>query len=317
MDKEIYFELGLGTRMRRLIESMATGLERVYDEADIDFKTGSFYAVYAILERGPLTINEIATHAGFSHSAVSQTVKKLVAAGIFDTRPMADGRQKQVFLTEQGEELVERLKPLWHAMEEVVKDGIEEAGIDFLAALTGLEAAFAKISVYDRLQQKLNAPAGKRPFTIENYDARWRQAFYDHNVRWLREFFRVEPIDKKVLSNPEETILAKGGEIFFAVVDGEAVGTVALKLEDAGVFELTKLGVDPRVQQGGMGRALCQKVIDRFVARGGKTLFLETNTKLTPAIKLYEKLGFVEKPNPHNSPYERSNYYMEWEDPSA
>jgi ribosomal protein S18 acetylase RimI-like enzyme len=78
------------------------------------------------------------------------------------------------------------------------------------------------------------------------------------------------------------------------------------------VFELTKLAVDPDVRKGGVGRALCEKVIERFQARGGTLLYLETNTLLENAIRLYKKLGFKELPNPIDSPYERSNYYMEW-----
>lgn len=313
MRNEIYFELGLGTRMRRLIEAMSAGMERLYDELGVDFRTGSFYAVYAVVTRGPLTINEIVALSGFSQSAVSQTIKRLVTAGYLETLATADGRQKLVALSKDGERLVEKMRPAWDAMEAVVKDGIAESGVDFMAGLAGIEAAFERQCVYDRLQEKLAATPAPPRFTVENYDARWRQAFYDHNARWLEEYFEVEPVDVAVMSDPEGTILAKGGEIFFAVAEGEALGTVALKMTEPGIFELTKLGVDPNMQQGGMGRALCEKVIERFIARGGKTLYLETNTKLAPAINLYKKLDFVEKPNPYDSPYERSNYYMEWE----
>ncbi len=314
MSDELYLEVGIGTRMRRLIETLTNGMERVYGEQGIEFRTGHFYALYAIVERGPLTINQIAELAGFSHSAVSQTIKKLVSMDILETRPTDDGRQKGVHLTENGRRVVEILTPTWDAVEAVVKDAINESGVDFLAAITGVENAFRRKSVYDRLQEKLFAPRAQNRFEITPYDKQWRKAFRDLNVWWLKEYFRVEPIDEVVLGDPEAKILDKGGEIFFAVVDGQAVGTVAMSLLSPGRFELTKLGVDPRVQQGGMGRALCEKVIERFKARGGQTLFLETNTKLTPAIALYDKLGFVEKPNPNpNSPYERSNYYMEWE----
>lgn len=313
MGDELYLEVGLGTRMRRLIELLTNGMERVYAEQGIEFRTGHFYALYAIVERGPLTINEIASLAGFSHSAVSQTIKKLVSLDIFETRPTDDGRQKRVHLTANGERVVEKLLPTWAAIEAVVKDVIAESGQDFLAAISGFETAFRRKGVYERLQEKLYAPKARTRFEVKPYDHRWRQVFYDLNVWWLREYFTVEPVDEEVLSEPECKILDKGGEIFFAVVDGKAVGTVAMKLISPGVFELTKLAVDPRVQQGGMGAALCKEVIERFRARGGETLFLETNTKLTPAIALYHKLGFVEKPNPYNSPYERSNYYMEWE----
>ncbi len=311
---ELYLELGLGTRMRRLIETLTNGMEKMYAEQNITFRTGHFYAFYAIVERGPLTINEIASLAGFSHSAVSQTVKKLASLRLIETRAMEDGRQKSVHLTDHGIQMVEKLKPSWDAIEAVVKDAIEESDVDFLAAIAGLENAFRRKSVYDRLQEKLTGPNARPAFQIVPYDTRWRQAFLDLNIWWLKKYFRVEPIDEVTLRDPEGKILDKGGEIYFATVDGTAVGTVAMKFIAPGIFELTKLGVDPNVQKGGMGRALCEQVMNRFLARGGKTLFLETNTVLTPAIALYKKLGFVEKPNPNpDSPYERSNYYMEWE----
>ena len=320
MENELYFEMGLGTRMRRLIETISTGMERVYDEAGVDVRTGHFYALYAVAERGPLTINAIANLAGFSHSAVSQTIKKLVGSGIVKARATEDGRQKQIALTPHGAHMVERMRPLWDAADSMVKDACRESGVDIIKAIAGVEAAFARCSVYDRLQEKLvGSPCPS--FTVEDYHARWQQAFYDLNIWWMRDYFSVEPLDELMLGDPENQILAKGGEIFFAVTGDKsgnksantAVGAVALKREGPGLFELTKLGVDPSVQQGGMGRALCERVIERFQARGGETLFLETNTVLEPAIKLYQKLGFIEKPSPHASPYARSNYYMEWE----
>ena len=87
-----------------------------------------------------------------------------------------------------------------------------------------------------------------------------------------------------------------------------------MKSMGPGRYELTKLGVDQSARKGGIGAALCEGVITRFKARAGDTLFLETNTLLENAIRLYWKLGFVELPNPVPSPYQRSNYYMEWQD---
>lgn len=314
MKDEIFLELGIGTRFRRLLEFMTSDADRLYEEAGLKFRVSYFYPIYALSVRGPMPIAEIAKLAGFSHSAVSQIVKKLSGEGVLETNRAADGRQKTVSLTAEGTRLVEDLQPYWAALEQSVKDVAVEAKTDVLAGISALETGFRKTSLYDRAKANLSAhknPA--HPYSIESYDVTHRQAFYDLNVWWLKKYFKVEPIDEKVLSNPEETILAKGGEIFFAVLDGKAVGAIAMKVEGDGVFELTKLAVDPTAQQGGMGRALCEKVIERFKARGGRTLYLETNTVLEPAIKLYWKLGFVEMQTATPSPYERANYYMEWQ----
>ncbi|MCJ9428270.1 bifunctional helix-turn-helix transcriptional regulator/GNAT family N-acetyltransferase [Kordiimonas marina] len=313
---ELYFELGLGTRMRRLLETLSTDAERLYAEAGMDFKASYFYVVYALAERGAMPISDIARLAGFSHSAVSQTVKKLISLGYLEAEPGDDARQKVIGFTEKGAEIVKRSTPLWAALEGAVKEAVEESGADILAGITGLETSLANKGLYARASEKL-AAGQPAPFTIEPFDVKYRQAFYDLNVDWLKKYFVIEPIDETVLSDPESQILAKGGEIFFAIRDGRAVGTVALKPTSEGVFELTKLGVDPTAQGGGMGRALCEEVIRRFEARGGTLLFLETNTVLKPAIRLYETLNFVAKEPPAPSPYERANYYMEWEGRNA
>ena len=75
---------------------------------------------------------------------------------------------------------------------------------------------------------------------IVDYSDRWRDDFARLNLEWLERWFAVEPIDREVLGDPESHILAGGGHVLFAVDgEGRAVGTVALKHEGEGVFELT------------------------------------------------------------------------------
>lgn len=148
---------------------------------------------------------------------------------------------------------------------------------------------------------------------IINYDPKYKRRFHDLTIEWLEKYFSVEPVHRHALLNPEKEILDTGGDIFFALVDGEVLGTVAVRQEAEGVYELTKLGVSPKAQGLGLGRLLCERVIDFFLENGGKRLFLETHTKLGPAMRLYEKLNFTMKPNPSNQHYEGTDCYMEWE----
>lgn len=152
---------------------------------------------------------------------------------------------------------------------------------------------------------------------IERFRPEWRDAFLRLNVAWLEKYFQVEEIDRQVLARPEAEILARGGEILFALQDEVVVGTCALKQESPGVFELTKMAVDERVQGLGIGRRLLAAVIAEFQRRGGKTLFLETNSRLGPAIHLYESLGFEHQPGGKpDSHYVRSDVYMIWRAPA-
>ncbi|MCJ9428269.1 GNAT family N-acetyltransferase [Kordiimonas marina] len=155
--------------------------------------------------------------------------------------------------------------------------------------------------------------AGRGTVSLVPYAPVHRQAFHDLNLAWLEKYFTVEPVHLKVLRDPEGEIIAKGGEIFFALLDGKPVGTVAVRADGGGAYELTKLGVDPAAQGYGIGRKLCQAVIDWYKAQpDGVRLFLETHTKLKPAMHLYEALDFRLTKNPGADEYEGTDCYMEW-----
>src|SRR5215510_9041849 len=81
--------------------------------------------------------------------------------------------------------------------------------------------------------------------TYKDYHA---AAFNRLNLAWLEENALLEDGDRKQLEQPRESILAKGGEIFIAVMGEEVVGSCAVIPLDAGVVELAKLAVDARTR---------------------------------------------------------------------
>ena len=130
------------------------------------------------------------------------------------------------------------------------------------------------------------------------------------NVEWLQRYFQVEPIDEEVLSAPDR-ILAAGGSIFMARSGDRNVGTVTLLHVGDGSYELTKMAVTPQWQGLGIARQLLTVAIDAWRALGGRHLYLESNSMLTPALTLYESAGFVHSPRPEGpSHYLRADVYM-------
>ncbi|WP_206411664.1 GNAT family N-acetyltransferase [Lysobacter enzymogenes] len=150
---------------------------------------------------------------------------------------------------------------------------------------------------------------------IVDYHPRWREDFARLNIEWLERWFVVEPIDREVLGDPQTHLLAGGGRILFAIdADDRALGTVALLPYQDGSVELTKMAVAPELRGGGIGRRLMQGAIAAFGQMGGRELFLESSTKLAPALKLYESVGFRHRPAPRpGSHYQRADVYMVWE----
>ena len=117
------------------------------------------------------------------------------------------------------------------------------------------------------------------------------------NRAWIERYFTMEPLDHLLLENPETEIIAKGGAVLFAAdAHGAIVGTVALKNEGDGVFELSKMGVDEGAQGRGVGRLLGEAALARARAMGARKIILYTNSVLAPAIRLYRRLGFRDVP---------------------
>lgn len=145
---------------------------------------------------------------------------------------------------------------------------------------------------------------------ILDYEPRFAADFRDLNVEWLEKHFRVEPIDHDILGDPDSRVIAGGGAILFASLDGRIVGTVALKHHGGGVYELTKMAVTERCQGAGIGRQLLQACLEKYRKIGGRQLFLESHSSLTAALRLYESAGFSHQPRPKPSDYERADVYM-------
>ena len=114
-----------------------------------------------------------------------------------------------------------------------------------------------------------------------------------------------------MLDNPVEEIIGPGGEIFIAVVDEEPVGAVALINSSDDTSELAKMAVSPDQRGRGIGDKLIAACIEHARENGKSRVYLLSNTRLTPAIELYRKHGFVETPLDPDSPYERVNIRME------
>lgn len=136
--------------------------------------------------------------------------------------------------------------------------------------------------------------------------------FYNLNIEWLQTYFYVEPFDEEVLSKPQHYILERGGYIFFAKLNDQILGTVALMpTKSERIFELTKMAVLPKQRGLKIGQKMMQHCIDFAKENHFKGLMLYSNTKLENAIYIYRKYGFIEIPVEENSPYKRGNIKME------
>ena len=147
---------------------------------------------------------------------------------------------------------------------------------------------------------------------IVPYEAHYALAFYKINKVWIDRYFTMEPKDYETLEHPEESIIKPGGTILIALINEIPAGVCALIPSDRSgcKFELAKMGVDEAYRGIGIGRHLCNRALETAKKMGARKVYLESNTILEPALKLYRSLGFVEVEG-CASPYSRSNIQME------
>ena len=147
---------------------------------------------------------------------------------------------------------------------------------------------------------------------IISYQPEYAPSFYELNIEWLKTFFYVEPYDEEVLSNPKEYIIDKGGHIFFAKLDNQIIGTVALMPTKVNsIVELTKMAVSPSHRGLNIGQQLMQHCISYSQENGLNSIILYSNRKLENAIYIYRKYGFMEIKVEDNCPYKRCNIKMQ------
>ncbi len=145
---------------------------------------------------------------------------------------------------------------------------------------------------------------------IVDYKPAHQPWFEKLNRYWIEKYFVMEPVDEFVLTNPEEALLKPGGAILMAEFDGEIAGTVALRKVDDTTYEFTKMAVDNKFQRKGIAEALSNASFKKAKMLGADKVILYSNSVLTPAISLYEKLGFRHEPVV-DVEYKRSDVKME------
>jgi DNA-binding MarR family transcriptional regulator len=142
--------------LRLLLAAMDADIARVYGEAGIDGLKPSFVMELIRLHaRGPMTITELARSVQLTHSALSQKVATMRAAGLVWTTAGADARSKKVSLTAKAERMIGQLAAEWRATEAALVEIEEEIPYPLSRAVTDITEALQRKSFYDRIAEKL------------------------------------------------------------------------------------------------------------------------------------------------------------------
>lgn len=308
-----YGGLLLATRLRRISDLLFAGVDAVYRDHGVEVPSRAFPILLLLRDHGSLGVSELATVLGQTHSAVSQMSRVLADHGVLAEHPdPADERRRLLRVSPKGAQLLRDMDGIWRSIVSAVADLGEAARLDVPVAVSALEDALSQRTFSDRIAERLRVQE-REAVEIIDFHPRYRDDFKRLNVEWLEKHFYVEALDHQVLSHPEAEILAPGGFVFLARSKGEIVGTCALMKAGRSAFELSKMAVTERYQGLGIGRRLLSAAISCFEQTGARRLFLESNSKLTRALTLYEAHGFRFVPRPKGGAhYQRADVYMEY-----
>ena len=84
----------------------------------------------------------------------------------------------------------------------------------------------------------------------------------------------------------------------------DPIGMVALRKMEDGICEMKRLYVSKAHRTGGLGRVLCQTILDQARELGYHTMKLDTLKRLAAAVTLYQRLGFVPTARYNDNPYD-------------
>lgn len=140
----------------RLLSAMDDEIAQVYADNGIDdLKPSWVLEIIRLHVRGPMTIAELARSVGRTHSALSQKVAAMRAAGWLETSQAADARSKRVTLTAKAERVAGLLAAEWRATEAVITEIESELPYPLTRVAGDIRALLARRSFHDRITDRL------------------------------------------------------------------------------------------------------------------------------------------------------------------
>lgn len=301
----------LCTRIRKTGEILSAQVAKILKEYSAGINPRAIPVLNILYEKGSTSITEIADSIGFTHPAVIQLANQLARDKIITmNKTNSDRRLTILELTKKGRNAFEKLKPVISEMSDTIESIMDEIDENMLFSLEQLEKHVKKNTLLKEMNEKLKQKAMEK-VSIISYRKKYKTDFRKLNEEWLKKYFTIEDEDKRQLSNPEKEIIKKGGEVFFALLDNEIVGTCAMIKVDISTFELIKMAVTEKAQGKQVGKKLMLTSIGYAVEKGANKIELSTSSKLTSAISLYQSVGFKRIRKSVPSAYKREIFMME------
>src|SRR3954462_11954939 len=150
--------LVFGSRLKRLGDTFLNDVNRIYKSHNISFDASWFPVFYILSQKKEVSIKEISDDLNVSHSAISQLVSSLQQKGLIKSViSKKDARHKAITFTSKGEKLLEKIKPVWNALQKAMEELStgQTHSKKILSALTGIEESIQQKTLFERIEDHL------------------------------------------------------------------------------------------------------------------------------------------------------------------
>lgn len=145
--------LAISTRLHRLSEQLRKDGALIYKAFGIDFELKWFPVVYTIYKKELASVVEIANEIGYTHPSTITLLKELEKLELIQwEKDKQDERKRLFMLTVKGKELIEKMKPVWALMSQILGE-ITDNQNNLLDAINEAEEKIANQSFYQRALQ--------------------------------------------------------------------------------------------------------------------------------------------------------------------
>lgn len=142
--------LAISTRLHRFSEQLRKEGALIYKAFGIDFELKWFPVIFTIYQKKLASVVEIANEIGYTHPSTISLLKELEKQELIEWKKDKQDERKRFFLlTPKGEELIEKMKPVWELMSQVLGD-IADNTNNLLAAINEAEEKIASQSFLQR-----------------------------------------------------------------------------------------------------------------------------------------------------------------------
>lgn len=148
--------LAISTRLQRLADTLRKDGVLIYKANNIDFEPKWFPVIYTLHFKSVLSVVELANEIGYTHPSTISLLKELEKEKLIRSKKdKADERKRLVLLTAKGQELVERMHPIWTIIKAAAAE-LTDTQNNIMKAIDEVEEQIGLQSFFARAQRLKN-----------------------------------------------------------------------------------------------------------------------------------------------------------------